>query len=46
MPAETLKGNNGTSAADPQDLTISEIHDMLGISLGRVIAAAHCVHYR
>ena len=46
MPALTFKANDDTGAADPQDLTIPEVHNVLGVSLGRIIAAAHCVHLR
>lgn len=46
MPAYTMKANDNSGTADPQDLTIQEVHNMLGVSLGRIIAAAHCVHLR
>jgi hypothetical protein len=33
MPALTLKGNDGTASADPQDLSISEVQAMLDIDM-------------
>lgn len=34
MPAFTLKGNDTGATADPKDLTVSEVKDLLGLTFG------------
>lgn len=39
MAAKTLKGNKGTSAANPQDLTASEVREVLNVADGADVTA-------
>lgn len=36
MPAGTIKGNNGTSAGDPRDLTTSQVKSMLNLGIADI----------